>query len=122
MLGAFRRRPRPALLSILSALDSARCAMSRRFSRLRPKFPTRAARHLFMTSDVMGCTWCVRLPVRCTRTLVQRHAPSFVLLAIILWQLSNRIFSCCAWNQPPGDGSVVFGAVEIPRIRGKSAS
>ena len=47
MLGAFRRRPRPALLSILSSLDSARCAVCRRFSRFPMDVPARAARHLF---------------------------------------------------------------------------
>ena len=31
-LGAFRRRPRPSLLSILSSLDIARCVARRRFS------------------------------------------------------------------------------------------
>ena len=46
-LGAFRRRPRPALLSILSSLDSACCAVCRRFSRFPMDVPARAARHLF---------------------------------------------------------------------------
>ena len=121
-LGAFRRRPGPALPSVLSSLDSARCAARRRFSRLQPKILSRAARHLFRTSDLTGYTRCVRLPVRCTRTPVRRHAPSYVLLAIVRWQLSNRIFSCCAWNQPPGNGSIVLGTVKIPRVRGRSAS
>ena len=112
-LGAFRRRPRPALLSILSSLDSARCVARRRLSRPWPKIPARAARRLFRTSDLTGYTRCVRLPVRCTRTPVRRHAPSFVLLAIVRWQLSDRIFSCCAFNQPPGDDSIVFGTVKI---------
>ena len=121
-LGAFRRRPRPTLLSILFSLDSARCVARRRFSRPWPMIPARAARCLFRTSDLTGYTRCVRLPVRCTRTPVRRHAPSFVLFAIVRWQLSDRIFSCCAWNQPPGDGSIVFGTVNIPRIRGRRAS
>lgn len=36
-----------------------------------------------------------------------------VLRSIVSWQLSDHIFSCCAWNQPPGDGSVVSGTVEL---------
>ena len=59
---------------------------------------------------------CARLLVRYTRTLVRRHTPSDVLRSIVSfvsWQLSDHIFSCCEWNQPPGDGSVVSGTVEL---------
>ena len=82
MLGAFRRHPRPALLIVRMFHDIAWCAVSRRFSRPRPKIPARASRRLFMTIDLAGCTRCVRLPVCCTRTPVRRHTPSFVLLAM----------------------------------------
>ena len=40
-LGAFRRRPRPSLLSILSSLDSARCVVCCRFSRFPVDMPAR---------------------------------------------------------------------------------
>jgi hypothetical protein len=96
MLGAFRRRPRPSLLSILSSLDSARCAVCRRFSRFPMDVPARAARHLFEAHDPAGSGGCVPLSVRCTRTPARHYPPFYWLLVIAHRQLSDRIFSCGA--------------------------
>ncbi len=108
MLGAFRRRPRPAVLSILSSLDSARCVARRRFSLLQPEIPPRAARHLFRMSDLTGYARCVRLPFRCTRTPVRwrfcaaRHRPlaafqpHFLVLSV---ESAARRWLCRVWHR-----------------------
>jgi len=72
-LGAFRRRPRASLFIVPCSLRIARCVVRRRFSRLRPKIPTRAARHPFKTSNLIGCSRCVRLAVPCTHFCAARH-------------------------------------------------
>jgi hypothetical protein len=95
-LGAFRRRSRPSLLSILSSLDSACCAVCRRFSRFPMDVLARAARHLFEAHDPAGSGGCVPLSVRCTRTLARHDPPFYWLLVIAHRQLSDRIFSCGA--------------------------
>lgn len=46
-LGAFRRRPRPALLIVPCSADIASCVARCRFSRLRPEIPHQASRQLF---------------------------------------------------------------------------
>jgi len=121
MLGAFRRHPRPALLIVRMFHDIAWCAVSRRFSRPRPKIPARASRRLFH-DDRLGRMYTVRAPscVLHANAGPTPHTQFCDARHGVHRQLSDHIFSCCAWNQPHADGFVLTGAPKILRLCGRN--